>query len=70
MLYLGCDVHKNYTTVSFVTESGNVMGTKRFSNDVEGLERLLERFPEERFSAVVEAGLNWGLIYDLLESME
>lgn len=70
MLYLGCDVHRDYTTISFVREDGSVIGTNSFSNDVEGLKRLLERFPEEEFSAVLEAGLNWGLIYDLLESME
>jgi len=70
MLYVGCDVHKNYTTVSFVTEDGNVRGTDSFANDLEGLKKLLERFPEEEFSAVLEAGLNWGLIYDMLDSIK
>jgi len=70
MLYLGCDVHKNYTTVSFINDDGYVLSTKSFSNDIESLKGLLSRFPEEEFSAVLEAGLNWGLIYDLLESIE
>lgn len=70
MLYLGCDVHKNYTTVSFVNKDGDVLDTKSFSNDIKSLKGLLNRFPEEEFSAVLEAGLNWGLIYDLLESIE
>jgi transposase len=69
MLYLGCDVHRDYTTISFVREDGSVIGTNSFSNDVEGLKRLLEKFPEEEFSAVLEAGLNWGIIYDILEGM-
>ena len=70
MLYLGYDVHKNYTTVSFVNKDGDVLDTRSFSNDIKSLKGLLNRFPEEAFSAVLEAGLNWGLIYDLLESIE
>jgi len=37
MLYLGCDVHKNYTTVSFVDENGDVKGTRNFSNNIDEL---------------------------------
>lgn len=69
MLYLGCDVHKNYTTVSFVDENGDVKGTRNFYNNIDELKCLLSSFPEEEFSAVVEAGLNWGLIYDMLNSI-
>lgn len=70
MLYIGCDVHRNYTTTSFITERGDVIETCSFHNDREELKKLLEKFPDDRFSAVLEAGLNWGVIYDLLESME
>jgi transposase len=70
MLYLGCDVHKNYTTVSFVDENGDVKGTKNFFNNIDELKYLLSSFPEEEFTAVLEAGLNWGVIYDMLDSLE
>jgi transposase len=70
MLYLGCDVHKNYTTVSFINEKGYAECTGTFSNCLEGLESLLNKFKDEEFSAVLEAGMNWGLIHDLLESIE
>jgi transposase len=69
MLYLGCDVHKNYTTVSFVDENGDCKGTKSFFNNIDELRNLLSLFPEEEFSAVLEAGLNWGVIYDMLDSL-
>lgn len=69
MLYLGCDVHKNYTTVSFVDENGDVKGTKNFFNNIDELKHLLSLFPEEEFAAVLEAGLNWGVIYDMLDSL-
>jgi transposase len=32
--------------------------------------QFLERYPEEEFSVVLEAGLNWGMVYDLFESIE
>jgi len=69
MLYLGCDVHKNYTTMSFITEDGKVADTSSFYNDIEELKNLLKKFPKEEFSAVLEAGLNWGVIYDMLDSL-
>jgi len=69
MLYLGCDVHKNYTTVSFVDENGNARETRSFFNNIDELKHSLNLFPEEEFSAVLEAGLNWGVIYDMLESV-
>jgi transposase len=70
MLYLGCDVHKNYTTMSFIKEDGKVADTSSFSNNIVELKNLLGRFPEEEFSAVLEAGLNCGLIYDMLDSLK
>jgi transposase len=69
MFNLGCDVHKNYTTTSFIAEDGRVIDTSSFSNNIRELKDLLEQFPGEEFSAVLEAGLNWGLIYDMLESI-
>lgn len=69
MLNLGCDVHKNYTTTSFIDEDGKVIDTSSFSNNIRELKNLLKRFPGEEFAAVLEAGLNWGLIYDMLESI-
>ena len=70
MLYAGCDVHKNNTMVSFVNEDGEVEDTLKFYNDAESLREILDRFPEEEFSAVLEAGLDWGVVYDLLEDMD
>jgi len=33
MLYLGCDVHKKMTVVSFIGEDGKVLGTRKFYNN-------------------------------------
>jgi len=70
MLYLGCDIHRDYTTVSCVDEDGDVLVTKNVTNSYDGVIQFLERYPEEKFSVVLEAGLNWGMVYDLFESLD
>lgn len=70
MLYLGCDVHRDYTTVSCVSEDGDVLTTNNIANNCEDIIQLLERYPGEEFSVVLEAGLNWGVVYDLFESVD
>ena len=69
MLYLGCDVHKKMTVVSFIREDGRVLGTKKFYNNITELKRILDDFSSEDYSAVLEAGLNWELIYEMLEGI-
>ena len=69
MLFLGCDVHQNYTTVSCVNEAGVVLATENVTNTQESVRRFLSRYPTDDFSVVLEAGLNWGMVYDLFESL-
>jgi transposase len=69
MLYLGCDVHRDYTTISCVDEAGVVVETNNVANSREGIGQFLARYPEEEFSVVLEAGFNWGMVYDLFESL-
>lgn len=68
MLYLGCDIHRDYTTLSCVNENGDIITTNNVANNREGIVQFLKHFPEEEFSVVLEAGLNWGMVYDLFES--
>ena len=69
MLFLGCDVHRDYTTVSCVNEAGDVLSTSNVSNTPSEVSQFLERYPTADFSVVLEAGLNWGVVYDLFESL-
>jgi transposase len=69
MLYLGCDVHRDYTTISCINEDGVVLATSNVANSRQGIEQFLERYPAEEFSVVLEAGFNWGMVYDLFESL-
>lgn len=70
MLYVGCDVHRNYTTMSVINEAGVALETKDVPNSLGDVESLLRSYPEEEFAVVLEAGLNWGMIYDLFESLD
>jgi transposase len=70
MLFLGCDVHRDYTTVSCVDETGEVLVTDNIANTHEGVNQFLTRYPSADFSVVLEAGLNWGMVYDLFESLD
>ena len=69
MLYLGCDIHRDYTTLSCVNEDGDIIITNNVANNRAGIGQFLKYFPEEEFSVVLEAGLNWGMVYDLFESL-
>lgn len=52
MLFLGCDVHRNYTTISCVDEGGNVLGTDNIPNSLQDLRSLLDRYPGVNFSTL------------------
>lgn len=70
MLFLGCDVHRDYTTISCVNEAGDVLSTSNVSNTHAGVTQFLSHYPSAEFSVVLEAGLNWGMVYDLFESLD
>lgn len=68
-LYLGADVHKHSSTVTIMDKNGNRLVTEKLLNTKQAFERLLSAFRDVHFQAVLEAGRNWGVIYDLLEDL-
>lgn len=70
MIYEGIDIHKRYSVVSLINERGECLETQRVMNEKLEFERIMERYRGERFRAVIEAGLNWGVIYDMLSEIE
>jgi len=70
MLYGGIDIHKKYSVMSVINERGECLETKRFENNRTELQEILDRYKGEKFKAVIEAGLNWGVMYDMLWEME
>ncbi len=68
-LYLGVDVHKHSSTITVMDEDGKRLVTEKLPNTREAFVRLLNSFGDNYFQAVLEAGRNWGVIYDLLENL-
>lgn len=70
MIYEGIDIHKRYSVVSLINERVECLETQRVMKEKLEFERIMERYRGERFRAVIEAGLNWGVIYDMLSEIE
>lgn len=66
MLYAGIDHHKRYCQLAVVDEEGTVVREERLPTEREALVRFFTEL-EEPCAATLEAGYNWGLVYDWLE---
>ncbi len=69
MLYAGIDYHKRYSQVHVIDERGQTRATARLANDFGTLKGFFATLAEP-CRAVVEAGWNWGVMYDWLEAIE
>lgn len=67
-LYLGLDVHKHSSMVTVLNENGDKLTIKKLSNNYDDFKELINSFDGYHFKAVLEAGRNWGVIYDILET--
>jgi transposase len=69
MLSVGLDLHKRYSQVEAVEENGDRRSGARLVNEFEEIEGFF-RSLREPCRVVLEAGWNWGLMYDWLERVE
>ena len=70
MYYLGIDHHKRFSQVAVMDERGKVHINCRMANEKVSFEMLKKRLNNhEPLRAVIEAGRNWGMMYDLLEEV-
>jgi transposase len=69
MLYAGVDYHKRYSQVHVVDERGGTRATARLANDFGTLKGFFATLTEP-CRAVVEAGWNWGVMYDWLDTID
>lgn len=65
MTHLGFDHHKRATQAVAMDEQGSVLRERRVENSEEALKAFLSGLPKP-WRGVVEAGPNWGWIYDTL----
>ena len=68
MHYVGVDYHKRSSYVTVMDERGKVVKEGQIANTPEALAALLDGTAEGA-SAVLEAGRNWPVMYDLLEQL-
>lgn len=70
MFYVGLDYHKRYTFASAIDEGGRRVGECRIvGNTYDGFAKFFSQLggPSQ---VVIEAGWNWGRLYDLLMEIE
>ena len=69
MLCAGIDFHKGYSQVHVIDERGRTCATARLANDFRTVHGFFSNLAEP-CRAVVEAGWNWGVMYDWLDTIE
>ena len=68
MFKLGFDCHKAFSQVAILDEKGAVVKECRLVNQRAALARFVRELAQP-VQAVIEAGYNWGLMYDLLTEL-
>lgn len=69
MLYVGIDHHKRYCQLAVVDEQGGLVKEQRVPTERKDLTQFLQELGEP-CAVTLEAGRNWGLVYDWLEALE
>ncbi len=69
MYYLGIDHHRRYSQIVAMNKNGEVRMNAKIANEKTAFAALKQHLGEP-CEAVVEAGRNWGMMYDLLEELE
>lgn len=71
MIYIGIDHHKRYSYVAVMRDSGEIYWEGKLASDREAFQALKKTLPPgEAVQSVLEAGRNWGILYDALEDLE
>lgn len=70
MIYLGIDHHKQWDQVAAINDGGEVVLECRVASTRDAWEQLKMALPKgEPVRSVLEAGWNWGKLYDVLEEL-
>lgn len=70
MIHVGIDHHKRYSHVNLLDDSGTILWEGRLGNDRSAFESLKARYiGDVPARSVLEAGRNWGPLFDTLEEL-
>ena len=71
MIHVGIDYHKRYSQVCVMNDQGEISWEGEIQNTREALLGVRRVFPEgEPVQSVLEAGREWGKMFDLLEELD
>lgn len=70
MIHLGIDHHKKYSHAVAINDSGTICWDGQLDSTRDAFRSLKESLPsDEPVQCVLEAGRNWGILYDALEEL-
>ena len=70
MIHIGVDHHKKESQVVAMNDLGEIYWDGKLASEREAFKSLKESLPpEEPIQSVLEAGRNWGILYDTLEDL-
>lgn len=70
MIHIGIDHHKKYSYVVAMNDKGEICWEGQLASTGEAFQSLKESLPKgEDVQSVLEAGNNWGILYDALEEL-
>ena len=71
MIHIGIDHHKRYSHVVAMNDSGEICWDGRLASEREAFQSLKASLPSgEPVQSVLEAGRNWGILFDALEDLD
>lgn len=71
MIHIGIDHHKKYSYIVAMNDKGQIIWDGECASKPEAFLRLKEFLPKgEAVQSVLEAGRNWGILYDALEELK
>jgi transposase len=69
MIYIGMDIHKEFTVAVAKDRDGNLLAKDKFTNTKKNFEKFFKCFPPNETVAVMESTSVWEYIYEILEEM-
>lgn len=70
MIHIGIDHHKKYSHAVVMNDQGQIFWDGKLASKLEAFQGLKACLPQgEAVQSVLEAGRNWGILYDALEEL-
>jgi len=68
-IYIGMDIHKNFTQASAMDEHGSILKEQKFKSDIDGIRGFVNGLDGEKIKAAIESTCTWYHVYQALDSL-